>query len=32
MKKALIWTGSVIGVGAVLALLFGWIVEFLIVF
>lgn len=25
MKKALIWTGSVIGVGAVLALLFGWI-------
>ena len=25
MKKALIWTGSVIGAGAVLALLFGWI-------
>lgn len=25
MKKALIWTGSVIGVGAVLALLFGWV-------
>lgn len=25
MKKALIWTGSVIGVGAVLALMFGWI-------
>lgn len=25
MKQALIWTGSVIGVGAVLALLFGWI-------
>lgn len=25
MKKALIWMGSVIGVGAVLALLFGWI-------
>ena len=25
MKKALIWTGSVIGSGAVLALLFGWI-------
>lgn len=25
MKKALIWAGSVIGVGAVLALLFGWI-------
>lgn len=25
MKKALIWTCSVIGVGAVLALLFGWI-------
>ena len=25
MKKALIWTGSVIGVGAGLALLFGWI-------
>ena len=25
MKKALIWTGSVIGVGALLALLFGWI-------
>ena len=25
MKKTLIWTGSVIGVGAVLALLFGWL-------
>ena len=25
MKNALIWTGSVIGVGAVLALLFGWV-------
>ena len=25
MKNALIWTGSVIGVGAVLALLFGWL-------
>lgn len=25
MKKALIWMGSVIGVGALLALLFGWI-------
>ena len=25
MKKALIWAGSVIGVGAVLALLFGWV-------
>lgn len=25
MKKALIWMGSVIGAGAVLALLFGWI-------
>ena len=24
MKKTLIWTGSVIGAGAVLALLFGW--------
>lgn len=25
MKNALLWTGSVIGVGAVLALLFGWL-------
>ena len=25
MKNALIWTGSVIGVGAVLALVFGWL-------
>ena len=25
MKNTLIWTGSVIGVGAVLALLFGWV-------
>ena len=25
MKSALIWMGSVIGVGAVLALLFGWL-------
>ena len=25
MKNALVWTGSVIGVGAVLALLFGWV-------
>ena len=25
MKNALIWTGSAIGVGAVLALLFGWV-------
>ena len=25
MKKSLIWAGSVIGAGAVMALLFGWL-------